>query len=178
MTAIETLPDRRPRRSRRTMRRLRSPAHRVQLLSQSALSEMSVAGPCPVDRAADRRDPRLRVFPRRLHRAGGHRRHRVPEQEHTSTASSSARPPRRCAPSPPILSISAPRSVSSRCCTRGDRRLMHHPHLHCVVPGGGLSPDGTRWIACRPDFFLPVRVLSRLFRRLFVARCRPSLCQR
>jgi hypothetical protein len=44
-----------------------------------------------------------------------------------------------------------------------------HPHLHCVVPGGGLSLDGTRWIACRPGFFLPVRVLSRLFRRLFVA---------
>jgi hypothetical protein len=46
--------------------------------------------------------------------------------------------------------------------------LMHHPHLHCVVPGGGLSADGTRWIACRPGFFLPVRVLSRLFRRLFL----------
>jgi hypothetical protein len=46
--------------------------------------------------------------------------------------------------------------------------LMHHPHLHCVVPGGGLSPDGTRWIACRPGVFLPVRVLSRLFRRLFL----------
>lgn len=44
--------------------------------------------------------------------------------------------------------------------------LVHHPHLHCVVPGGGLSPDGARWIACRPGFFLPVRVLSRLFRRL------------
>lgn len=46
--------------------------------------------------------------------------------------------------------------------------LVHHPHLHCVVPGGGLSPDGTRWIACRPRFFLPVRVLSRLFRRLLL----------
>lgn len=46
--------------------------------------------------------------------------------------------------------------------------LVHHPHLHCVVPGGGLSPDGTRWIACRPGFFLPVHVLSRLFRRLFL----------
>ena len=46
--------------------------------------------------------------------------------------------------------------------------LVAHPHLHCVVPGGGLSPDGTRWIACRPGFFLPVRVLSRLFRRLFL----------
>ncbi len=46
--------------------------------------------------------------------------------------------------------------------------LQHHPHLHCVVPGGGPSPDGTRWIACRPGFFLPVRVLSRLYRRLFL----------
>jgi hypothetical protein len=48
--------------------------------------------------------------------------------------------------------------------------LMHHPHLHCVVPGGGLSPDGARWVPCRPGFFLPVRVLSRLFRRLFLER--------
>ena len=46
--------------------------------------------------------------------------------------------------------------------------LTHHPHVHVIVPGGGLSPDGTRWIACRPGFFLPVRVLSRLFRRLFL----------
>jgi hypothetical protein len=46
--------------------------------------------------------------------------------------------------------------------------LVHHPHLHCVIPGGGLSPDGSRWIACPPGFFLPVRVLSRLFRRLFL----------
>jgi hypothetical protein len=46
--------------------------------------------------------------------------------------------------------------------------LQHHPHVHCVVPGGGPSPDGTRWIACRPGFFLPVRVLSRLFWRLFL----------
>src|SRR5438046_1734093 len=55
------------------------------------------------------------------------------------------------------------------------QNLHHHPHLHCVVPGGGLSlkpalgeAGGTRWIACRPGFFLPVRVLSRLFRRLFL----------
>ena len=46
--------------------------------------------------------------------------------------------------------------------------LQHTPHLHCVVPGGGISPDGTRWIASKPGFFLPVRVLSRLFRRLFL----------
>jgi hypothetical protein len=48
------------------------------------------------------------------------------------------------------------------------QNLQHHPHLHCVVPGGGISSDGTRWVACRPGFFLPVRVLSRLFRRLFL----------
>ena len=46
--------------------------------------------------------------------------------------------------------------------------LTHHPHVHCIVPGGGPSLDGARWIACRPGFFLPVRVLSRLFRRLFL----------
>jgi Putative transposase/Transposase zinc-binding domain len=46
--------------------------------------------------------------------------------------------------------------------------LAHHPHVHVIVPGGGLSPDGSRWIACKPGFFLPVRVLSRLFRRLFL----------
>jgi Putative transposase/Transposase zinc-binding domain len=46
--------------------------------------------------------------------------------------------------------------------------LTHHPHVHVIVPGGGISLDGTRWISCRPGFFLPVRVLSRLFRRLFL----------
>ena len=54
------------------------------------------------------------------------------------------------------------------------QNLLHHPHLHCVVPGGGISPDGTRWIACRPGFFLPVRVLSRLFRRLFLGLLRQA----
>jgi hypothetical protein len=71
------------------------------------------------------------------------------------------------------------------------QNLQFHPHLHCVVPGGGLSPDGERWICCRPRFFLPVRVLSRLFRRLFLQAlekafhsgklrffgCLESLCQ-
>ena len=46
--------------------------------------------------------------------------------------------------------------------------LTHHPHVHGIVPGGGLSPDGQRWVACKPGFFLPVRVLSRLFRRRFL----------
>ena len=49
------------------------------------------------------------------------------------------------------------------------QQLHHHPHLHCVLPAGGLAPDGTQWIPCRPHFFLPVRVLSRRFRRLYLA---------
>jgi hypothetical protein len=52
--------------------------------------------------------------------------------------------------------------------------LHHHPHLHCIIPAGGLSPDQTRWVACRPGFFLPVRVLSRRFRDLFAARLRAA----
>jgi len=48
--------------------------------------------------------------------------------------------------------------------------LTHHPHIHMIVPGGGISLDGQRWVSCRPGFFLPVRVLSRLFRRLFLQK--------
>ena len=47
--------------------------------------------------------------------------------------------------------------------------LVHHPHLHCVIPGGGLASNGNGWVACRPGFFLPVRVLSRYFRRVLLA---------
>ncbi len=46
--------------------------------------------------------------------------------------------------------------------------LEHHPHVHCLIAGGGLAPDGSRWIACRSGFFLPVRVLGRLFRSRFL----------
>jgi Putative transposase/Transposase zinc-binding domain len=48
--------------------------------------------------------------------------------------------------------------------------LTHHPHVHMIVPGGGISLDGDKWVSCRPGFFLPVRVLSRLFRRLFLQK--------
>ncbi len=51
--------------------------------------------------------------------------------------------------------------------------LTHHPHVHCIVPGGGLTPDG-RWIASKPNFFLPVHVLSRCYRRLFLERLRTA----
>jgi len=52
--------------------------------------------------------------------------------------------------------------------------LTHHPHVHGIVPGGGLSPDGQRWVTCKPGFFLPVRVLSRLFRRRFLEELRAA----
>ena len=54
------------------------------------------------------------------------------------------------------------------------QNLMYHPHIHCVVPGGGLRRDGQAWVSCRKKFFLAVRVLSRLFRRLFVNRLRQA----
>jgi hypothetical protein len=52
------------------------------------------------------------------------------------------------------------------------QNLHHHPHVHCVVPGGGPTLDGKRWVGCRKGFFLPLRVLSRLFRRLFLDELR------
>jgi hypothetical protein len=58
-------------------------------------------------------------------------------------------------------------------CERG----WHHPHVHCVVPAGGMSPDRSRWVACRPNFFLPVRVLSRLFRGKLLALLRHAFAE-
>ena len=57
------------------------------------------------------------------------------------------------------------------------QNLLHHPHVHCVVPGGGLSPDRSRWVSCLPGFFLPVRVLSRVFRGKFLAHLRKAFQQ-
>ena len=57
------------------------------------------------------------------------------------------------------------------------QNLMHHPHLHCVVSGGGLSPDGSRWIAAKSYYFLPVRVLSRVFRRKYCQLLRQAYQQ-
>jgi hypothetical protein len=54
------------------------------------------------------------------------------------------------------------------------QNLMHHPHVHCVIPAGGLAPGSTRWIRSRPKFFLPVRVLSRVFRGKFIDRLKQS----
>lgn len=57
------------------------------------------------------------------------------------------------------------------------QQLHHHPHLHCVLPAGGVAPDGARWVPCRPRFFLPVQVLSRRFRHLFLDALRTAAMQ-
>jgi hypothetical protein len=78
--------------------------------------------------------------------------------------------PRPCARSPRIPNTWAPSAEIGflTILHTWGQNLLHHPHVHCVVPGGGIAPDGEHWIACRPGFFLPVRVLSRLFHRLFL----------
>lgn len=58
------------------------------------------------------------------------------------------------------------------------QNLLHHPHLHCVVPGGGFGREGERWVQCRKDFFLPVRVLSRVFRGKFIDSLKRAYCKR
>jgi len=58
------------------------------------------------------------------------------------------------------------------------QQLHHHPHLHCVLPAGGVAPDGSRWVPCRPHFFLPVRVLARRFRRLYLEELEHTYRQR
>ena len=58
------------------------------------------------------------------------------------------------------------------------QRLQHHPHVHCVVPAGGLAPDGTRWIHARPRFFLPIPVLRQVFRGKLVAGLRDGVSRR
>jgi hypothetical protein len=57
------------------------------------------------------------------------------------------------------------------------QQLHHHPHLHCVLPAGGLAPDGSRWVPCRPHFFFPVRVLSRCFRHLYLTSLEQTYTQ-
>src|SRR5271167_159591 len=54
------------------------------------------------------------------------------------------------------------------------QQLEHHPHVHCVVPGGGVSADGERWVSCRPNWFLPVKVLGRVFRGKYLAKLRAA----
>jgi Putative transposase len=61
-------------------------------------------------------------------------------------------------------------SLTVKCYPTWGSAMTHHPHVHMIVPGGGVSLDGSRWISARPAFFLPVRVLGKLFSRLFLTR--------
>jgi len=115
-----------------------------------------------LDRPPRSRPARYRVFPRRLYRAGADRRDRVRKRILLRTAAETLR---TIAADPKHLGAEI--GFFAVLHTWG-QQLQHHPHVHCVVTGGGISRDGTRWVACRRGFFLPVRVLSRLFRRLFL----------
>src|ERR1039458_6399960 len=131
--------------------------------------------PCPkcqgsgtrtLDPAAPRRTAAGGVLPRGLHRAGTDCRDRFLQQSgrlSDPVPHSRGNPPHHC-PRPPAPGR---RDWFLRRAAHLGAELASASHLHCVVPGGGLSPDG-EWKACLPGFFLPVRVRSRLFRRLFL----------
>ncbi len=113
-----------------------------------------------------RRTPRHPVFPCCLHGAGGDRGHRLPEQARRLRYLVPRRGREFSAPSL-LTGPSGCRDRLPTCCILGPEPARSSAPA-CLVPGGGISPDGQRWIACRPGFFLPVKVLSRLFRGLFL----------
>ena len=159
---------------------MRSSAHLLLQLSKQALSKMPITGPCSVVGRPTGRASRHAILSRRpdaarsdcqhcLSEQGGGLRHPLPGSVRRSLQTIAADPKH----------LGAEVGFFAVLHTWG-QHLLHHPHLHCVVTGGGLRRDGNRWIACRPGFFLPVRVLSRLFRRLFLTylqkrlRCREA----
>jgi hypothetical protein len=130
---------------------------------------MRFAGAGPLAASAARRTVARPLLPCRVHLARPDRRPRPPEQEHkktiydllfrisTETLLAIARDPRHLGAEIGFFGILH---------TWG-QNLLHHPHIHYVVPGGGIGPDHDRWVACLPGFFLSVRVLSAYFRRHF-----------
>ena len=150
------------------MRCLRPSTHLLQLVPQSPLPKVPVPGPCRVVGGSPLRTPDHTLFPRGLYL----------RQEIAAIAHSNKGPVYNIlfhAAAETLRTIAAdPKHLGAELgffavLHTWGQTLLHHPHLHCVVAGGGLSADGSRWIACRPNFFLPVRVLARLFRRLFLA---------
>src|SRR5262245_60948286 len=145
----------------------------LQPVSQPALSEVPRSGARRMARGTPGRAAAGPLLPRRLHRAGSDRRDRLPEQGHGV---------RHAVPG--HGRDAAHYCGRSRAPRRRDRHAGRAAHLGTKsaasspcplrVPGGGPSPDGTRWVAARPCFFLPVRVLSALFRRLFLERLRAA----
>src|SRR6266853_3919508 len=118
-----------------------------------------------MDEAAQVRTAGRPLLPRRIHAAGADCRHRLPEKAvvYDLLFKASSQTMRTIAADPKRLGVKI--GFTSVLHTWGSA-MSHHPHVHMIVPGGGISLDGTRWIGCRSNYFLPVRVLSRLFRRL------------
>jgi len=153
---------------------LRPPPDRVQLLSQPPLSQVPGRGGaglarCPRGRSAAGPATSTWSSPCRPRSAPSLTRNKA-----WSTTCCSAPQPRRCSQSPPIPSTSA-LALAAVLHSWGSA-MTHHPHLHMIVPGGGISLGNTRWVSCRSGFLLPVRVLSRLFRRLFLTGLRRRAC--
>ena len=115
-----------------------------------------------------------RLRPHRLHDAGAARPSRARQQARGVRPAVSARPRRRCSRSRPTRSALGAAIGGLMVLHTWGQRLQHHPHVHCVVPAGGLSPDGTQWIHARPRFFLPIPVLRQVFRGKLVAGLREA----
>ena len=160
------------------LRRLRHRSDRLQLVPQPALPEVPGQRRPALARGAPGRPAAGGVLPRGLHAAGADRRHRLPEQGRGLRPAVRGRRRDAAAPSPPTPSTWARASASTLVLHTWGSALTHHPHVHGIVPGGGLAPDGERWVACRPGFFLPVRVLSRLFRRRFLEELHAAASRR
>ena len=160
------------RRPCRALRGLRAQPDRVQLLPQPALPEVPGRGGKGLAGRARGRSAAGAVLPRGVHAAGS----RSPTSPTRTRPSiydllfkASAETLITIAADPKHLGARV--GITSVLHTWGSA-LTHHPHVHMIVPGGGISLDGKRWVSCRPGFFLPVRVLSRLFRRLFLEKLR------
>ncbi len=138
-------------------------------MSQSPLSEVPGLRASAVARGTSERASAGALLPRRLHCSAAGRSYRVPEQGHRLCHPVQGRRAGHddaCRqPAPPGAEIGAVAVLHT-----WGQTLTHHPHLHCVVPGGGLSKDQSKWVHGKPNFFLAVKPLARLFRRLFLER--------
>ena len=143
--------------------------HQRPAYNSAAIATAPSASPWPAPSGSKTAKPNSshRILPRGLHRAGRDCRHRLSEQGSGLRHSLPRR--RRDLTHHRRRSQHLGAEIGFLAVLHSwGQNLLLHPHLHCVVPGGGIGPDGQRWVACRPGFFLPVRVLSCLFRRLFL----------
>src|SRR6516162_6156086 len=145
------------------MRLLRSSADRFQLVSQPALSQVPVDGPRSLAGQAGAGVAAGTLLPCGVHRSAGPLLGLQNQRRFYALLFRAV--------SQTLLEIAADRRLLGArigflaVLHTWTQTLLHHPHVHCLVPAGGLALDGSRWISCRPKFFLPVEVLSCRFRR-------------